>query len=110
MYLKVLIAVALAAAFTVSATALGHERAGAATKRCASVAFTPDSEDLASDIRATGLTCGLARDFIRDSAGRPGPRFRGFRCASTSVNAVDALPYRRYRCTGAGDVIRWRRY
>jgi hypothetical protein len=60
-------------------------------------------------IRATGLTCGLARDFIRDSAGRPGARFRGFACTSAAFAHADGLPYTRYRCTGAGDVIRWRR-
>ncbi len=80
------------------------------SRSCRQVAFTPNSDDVASSIRATGLTCELARDFIRDSVGRPGARFRGFRCTSTAVDAPESLPYRRYRCSGAGDVIRWRRF
>jgi hypothetical protein len=60
-------------------------------------------------IRATGMTCGLARDFIRDSAGRPGARLRGFACTSAGVAKADGPPSTHYRCTGAGDVIRWRR-
>jgi hypothetical protein len=83
--------------------------AGTATRACGQIGFTPGSDDVAARIRATGLTCGLARDFVRDSEGRPGARFRGLRCASTPVEAAE-LPYRRYRCTGAGDVITWRRY
>ena len=80
-----------------------------ATKKCEQVPFTPNSDDVATNIRATGLTCGLARDFVLDSQGRPGKRFRGFRCTAAKVE-TEQLPCTRYRCTGAGDVIRWRRY
>ena len=89
--------------------ALSSGSQAATTKSCAQVPFTPNSDDVAGEIRATGLTCGLARDFILDSEGRPGKRFRGFRCTSTTVGGA-TLPYTSYRCTGAGDVIRWRRY
>ncbi len=82
----------------------------AKTRSCGQIAFTPDSEDMAADIRATGLTCGLARDFVRDSKGHPGVTFRGFRCRRTAIANPQGLPYTRYRCVGAGDVIRWRRY
>ena len=103
-------ALALAAATLATfAAAVAPATAGEPTTRsCGQVNFTPNSDDVAAAIRATGLTCGLARDFVRDSEGRPGRRFRGFTCTSTAVDAE--LPYRRYRCTGAGDVIRWRRY
>ena len=100
-----------AAAVVVAVIAAMPAAAGAhtvPTRSCGQVGFTPNSDDAASSIRATGLTCELARDFIRDSKGRPGARFRGFACSSTAVDA--ALPYRRYRCSGAGDVIRWRRF
>ncbi len=104
---RLLLAVSAVALLAAAPAALGHQPA---TKRCASVAFTPNSDDVAASVRATGLTCGLARDFIRDSNGSPGARFRGFSCTSTAVANVDGLPYTRYRCTGAGDVIRWRRF
>ena len=104
-----LIVLVLAAALLALAATAGPATAGQQTTRnCGQVNFTPNSDDVAAQIRATGLTCGLARDFVQDSEGRPGRRFRGFTCTSTAVE--DALPYRRYRCTGAGDVIRWRRY
>ena len=74
----------------------GTATAATATKRCGRVAFTPNSEDWAADIRATGLTCGLARDFVKDSNGRPGRRSRAFTCTSTARGdgraAVPALP------------------
>jgi len=79
------------------------------TRSCGQVNFTPNSDDLAANVQATGLTCGLARDFVRDSRGRPGASFRGFRCTRTP-GPPDSLPYTRFRCTGAGDVIRWRRF
>ena len=98
----------LIAALTVGAPATGASSA-ASTKKCTQVAFTPNSDDTAAEIRATGLTCGLARDFVRDSEGRPGKRFRGFACTRAQVDGGE-LPYTRYRCIGAGDVISWRRY
>ena len=101
-------AIVLVAAALVLPAQAGAQQGGGETRRCGQIGFTPNSDDVATRIRATGLTCGLARDFVRDSEGRPGRRFRGFTCTSTAVE--DALPYRRYRCTGAGGVIRWRRY
>ncbi len=104
---RILSAIVLAGVLGLPSAAVAHEPK---TRACGQIAFTADSEDMAANIRATGLTCGLARDFVRDSSGRPGDRFRGFRCRSTQVDNPDALPYTRYRCVGAGDVIRWRRF
>jgi len=105
-----MLAVAIAGLLTLAPAAAAHRGTTPESRACAHVAFTPQSDDMAANIRARGLTCGLARDFIRDSEGRPGDRFRGFRCASTEVENPEGLPYTRYRCTGAGDVIRWRRF
>jgi hypothetical protein len=102
------IAAVLAVAATMAPAALAHP--AAETRRCGQIGFTPNSDDVAGSIRATGLTCGLARDFVRDAGGEPGDRVGGFRCTSTAVDAPAGLPYKRYRCTGAGDVIRWRKY
>ena len=107
---RILTLVLAAALLVPLAATAGPATAGTPTTRqCGQVNFTPNSDDVAAAIRATGLTCGLARDFVRDSEGRPGRRFRGFTCMSTAQDDA-ALPHRRYRCTGAGDVIRWRRY
>ena len=102
------IAILLAVVAFPSTVAASTSSAGA-SKKCEQVPFTPYSDDVAANIRATGLTCGLARDFVLDSAGCPGKCFRGFKCTAVKVES-EALPYTRYRCTGAGDVIRWRRY
>ncbi len=104
---KMISVVVLAGLLGLPSAAMAHEPK---TRSCGQVAFTPNSDDLAANIRATGLTCGLARDFVRDSQGRPGERFLGFRCRSTEVPNPEGLPYARYRCVGEGDVIRRRRY
>ena len=87
----------------------GAPSAAAASRACKQVNFTPNSDDLATGIRASGVTCRYARDFVRDSGGRPGRRYRGFTCTRAKVED-EALPYTRYRCTRPGDLIRWRRY
>jgi hypothetical protein len=80
------------------------------TKRCASVPFTPASEDVAAEIRATGVSCAFARRFIRDSNGRPPRNYRGFTCARHRVQSESTLPHTRYRCTRASKTIRWKRF
>jgi hypothetical protein len=68
-------------------------------RRCGQIGFTPGSDDVAARVRATGLTGGPARGFVRDSEGRPGRRLRGLTCTSTPVE--DATPpHRRYRWMG----------
>ena len=97
----------IAAAAVLSLT--GATGASAATRSCAQVNFTPNSDDLAGNIRVSGVTCKYARDFIKDSEGRPGKRYRGFTCTRAKVE-TDTLPYTRYRCERSGDLIKWRRY
>ena len=104
---KLIPAIAVAGLLAVPPAVGAHQPT---TRACGQVAFTPNSDDVAARIRATGLTCGLARDFVRDSKGRPGDRFRGFRCTRSAVENPEGLPYTRYRCVGDGDVIRWRRF
>jgi hypothetical protein len=82
----------------------------AAAKRCGSVFFTPQSDDLAAAIRAVGVRCRFARRFVRDSKGRPGQTYRGFACVSRLVEREDSLTYTRYRCTSGSKVVRWKRF
>ncbi len=79
------------------------------SKSCRHVAFTPNSDDMAAGIRARGVSCAFARDFIRgfDSAG--GERFRGYTCTWRSVEN-DVLGHVRLRCTHGMRVIFWKRY
>ena len=79
--------------------------AAATTRGCADVDLTSNSDDLASSVRARGVTCRVARRLIRAADGRPGERFRGYRC--TSKKLATELPARRYRCVSGDQLIRW---
>lgn len=76
----------------------------AATAKCQSVPFTPNSEDLASDIEATGLSCDEAEAFVRiagkrTSSGGPAELdVEGFHCERTRTEE-DPLPRAYYECT-----------
>ena len=109
----------LAAAIATGAVALGPLLAlapaapagsTAPTKRCGSMSFTPQSDDLAARITAAGVRCAFARKFVRDSNGRPARSYRGFMCARHRVDREDTLAHTRYRCTRGSKLIRWKRY
>ena len=85
------------------------DESGPGFRTCADVGFTPQSDDIAVHIRARNVTCADARDFVRDSEGRPGDSFRGFTC-TRRVIAADELPHTNWRCADGDRVIRWQRY
>lgn len=76
----------------------------AATHECGQVGFTPNSEDVAGDITATGVTCDEARAFVEvagrrtSSGGPPSLEVDGWRCLATYATD-DPLPRSDYRCT-----------
>ena len=77
--------------------------ASARTRQCESVGFTPNSEDAASDITATGLSCEEARAFVM-VAGRQtssgGPRqveVQDYDCQRTRFEQ-EPLPRSFYEC------------
>ncbi len=84
--------------------------AQAAMTRCADVAFTPNSEDMAASIRTKDVSCRYARDFIRDSKGRPGSRYRGFTCERRSIEPAQGLPYQRFQCVRGAKAIHFKRF
>ena len=75
----------------------------AATRECGQVGFTPNSEDAAGDITATGVTCDEARAFVElagrrtSSGGPPSLEVDGWRCVVTYATD-DPLPRSDYRC------------
>jgi hypothetical protein len=93
----------IAFALTLAGAAPAH------AKECAPVPFTPQSDDIAAEIRVAGVTCTFARRFVRDSAGRPPRSFRGFICARHRVEDA-TLAHTRYRCTRGAKLVRWNRY
>jgi hypothetical protein len=80
------------------------------TLRCETVGFTPNSEDAASEITATGLSCDEAEAFVRIAGERTssgGPDrldVSGFRCVRTG-GEEDPLPMSRYECTNGNKKV-----
>lgn len=77
--------------------------AAARTLECGTVGFTPQTEDAASQITATGLSCGDAESFVRIAGtltGSLGPEeleVEGYRCVRTD-SAQEPLPRGTYEC------------
>ena len=98
------------AALGVALTLAVPATAATGFRSCRPVAFTPNSDDVASSVRVRAVSCRSARAFIRDSEGRPGRRFRGYRCTGRSYEPDLGLAYTQYRCASGERVIRWKRF
>jgi len=78
--------------------------AATTTLDCKTVGFTPNSEDAASSIKATGLTCAEAEAFVgiagrqTSSGGPPQVDVEGYRCIRVR-SVQDPLPQAFYECT-----------
>ncbi len=81
-----------------------HARA----RSCRPVAFTPNSDDMAMNIRARGVGCAYARDFIRGFDTADSLRYRGYTCTSRSVETEVSIAAD-IRCTRGTRIISWRR-
>lgn len=87
-----------------STTASSTTATAAVTRDCGQVGFTPNSEDVAGDITATGVTCDEALAFVElagrrtSSGGPPSVDVEGWRCVVT-YQTEDPLPRSDYRCT-----------
>lgn len=85
-----------------------------ATLDCGTVGFTPASEDAASQIKATGVSCEDARAFVQaagartSSGGPPQVTVNGYRCVLTS-SVEDPLPVANYECTDGSKKITFAR-
>ena len=77
---------------------------------CETVAFTPQSEDAASQVTATGLSCEEAEAFVRvagartSSGGPSSVRVDGYRCVLTE-SRDDPLPQASYECRNDSKVV-----
>jgi Cu-Zn family superoxide dismutase len=76
----------------------------AGTLDCQTIAFTPNSEDAASSVKATGLSCAEAEAFVRiagrqTSSGGPAQvTVEGYRCVRVR-SVQEPLPQAFYECT-----------
>jgi len=80
------------------------------TLECQTVGFTPATEDAASDIRATGLSCDEAEAFVEvagrrtSSGGPPEVDVEGYHCVLTR-SEQDPLPRAFYECTNDSKTV-----
>jgi hypothetical protein len=86
----------------------GAERPKAAA--CEDVPFTANSDDIAAEIRASGVSCDEARALVRDSNGAPRPDFRGYSCTTRRVQGETVLVHSIWRCARGDAVITWKRF
>lgn len=76
----------------------------AVTHDCQTIGFTPNSEDAASSVKATGLSCAEAEAFVRvagrqTSSGGPAQvDVEGYRCVRVR-STQEPLPQAFYECT-----------
>jgi len=89
--------------------------AAPATAECNDVGFAPNSDNMASDIVARGLSCEEAGAVVRKAGGPLGPlggaargEADGFTCIRTSQEDT-GLPSARYECTRGGQRITFTR-
>lgn len=81
-----------------------------AVLQCGMVGFTPDSDDVASEITVTGTSCEAAKTFVKaagphtSAVGPDEVAVEGYRCVRTEA-ADDTLPSSNYRCTKGTTVI-----
>lgn len=91
-------------ASTTAITTTTTTSTAAIQRNCGQVGFTPNSEDVAGDITAAGVTCDEALEFVEvagrrtSSGGPPSVDVEGWRCVVT-YSTEDPLPRSDYRCT-----------
>lgn len=80
------------------------------TSRCPTIGFTPNSEDAASEITATGLSCAEAEDLVQaagrqtSSGGPPQLDVSGYHCVRTGTEE-DPLPRAFYECVNGSKTV-----
>lgn len=93
---------------TATVTATPTDSPGA--RDCGQVAFEPNTDAGAFDIRASGVGCPVAREVAGGAEGQAGERYsapEGFDCRPTET--VGELPSVVYECTrGAGGTVTFR--
>ena len=80
------------------------------TSECAPVGFTANTEDGASSVTATGLSCAEAEAFVRvagtktSALGPPAVDVEGYHCVATR-SGEDPLPTTAYKCTNGPKTV-----
>ncbi len=80
------------------------------TSNCALVGFTPNTDDAAGSVTATGLSCAEAEAFVRVVGPSTGPLgtepvdVEGYHCVVTATE-TEHLPAATYKCTNGPKTI-----
>ena len=106
-----------AAAVTGPGSTATTATATAGPSQCADQAFTPNTEDGASDIVATGLPCAEAEPLVRRigplvaAIGGPAEiEIAGYACVRTSQDdGAQGIPSADFRCTSGAQAISFHR-
>lgn len=100
----------LAGAATTTRQEVMTSARAAGTLDCQTIGFTPQSEDAASSIKATGLPCAEAEAFVRiarrrTSSGGPAQLdVEGYRCVRVR-STQDPIPQAFYECTSGAKKV-----
>jgi hypothetical protein len=101
--------------FTCTACAIGELEVTTTAGPCADVGFAPSSENLASDIVASGLSCAEAEGLVRTagaqlrSVGGPSQvEANGFLCVRTA-QSDRGLPSSDFTCTSGSKIVTFHR-
>lgn len=80
---------------------------------CGDIAFSPNSDDMATNIVATGVSCAEATDLVRTVRGQhnfvDGPRAftaAGWGC-TVSTDTASPMPVGHYRCSRGDSSVSW---
>ena len=93
-----------------SASAAATSSTAPVTIDCPTVGFTPQSEDAASSVKATGVSCAEAEAFLRVAGPKTSPggpsslQVEGYRCVLTK-SVDDPLPQGFYECESGAKKI-----
>jgi hypothetical protein len=95
---------AAVAALLLSSVASAHYKPRG--KDCGSIAFTPNSDDGSSEIRAKGTSCRRARKIVRRwERGNKSPF--GYTCRDRAHDPAEGLAHSDVKCTRGDKRVTW---
>ena len=104
-------------AFACTACTIGRFEVTGTTAACSDIGFTPNSEDMASDVVAFNLSCAEAEALVRKVGPRLGAvggpsrvEVDGFACVRTAQDdGARGIPSSDFECTSAAKKVTFRR-
>lgn len=102
--------------FLCTPCAVGELQVTTTAGPCVNVGFTPNSDNVAGSIMATGMDCAEAEAVVRKAGAQVGPvngparlEVDGFVCVRTAQNDGPGLPAAEYECTSGSKKVTFHR-